>query len=67
MPAVYALNGAFYLVDRDIFLQKKSFIPVRTIAYQMPPGRSINLDTQDDWEILQAMLAAGYWEFEEYE
>jgi hypothetical protein len=33
----------------------------------MPFERSVNLDTIADWDILQAMLSAGYWDFEEYE
>lgn len=67
LQKVYALNGAFYLVDKRVFLREKSFIPARTISYHMPFERSVNLDTQADWDILQAMLAAGYWNFEEYE
>ncbi|MDA1327081.1 MAG: acylneuraminate cytidylyltransferase family protein [Proteobacteria bacterium] len=67
LSKVYALNGAFYLVDRGTFLREKSFIPTRTIAYQMPFERSVNLDTKADWNILQAMLSAGYWNFEEYD
>jgi N-acylneuraminate cytidylyltransferase len=63
---VYALNGAFYLVNRETFLREKSFIPARTIGYHMPFERSVNLDTPADWDILQAMLSAGYWDFEEY-
>ena len=67
LPKVYALNGAFDLVDRGTFLREKSFIPKRTIAYQMPFERSVNLDTQADWDILQAMLSAGYWNMEDYD
>jgi len=67
LAKVYALNGAFYLVDRGTFLREKSFIPARTIGYHMPFERSANLDTMSDWDILQAMLSAGYWDFEEYE
>ncbi len=67
LPKVYALNGAFYLVNRGTFLREKSFIPARTIGYHMPFERSVNLDTQAEWDVLQAMLSAGYWDFEEYE
>ena len=67
LPKLYALNGAFYLVDRAAFLREKSFIPAETIGYRMPFERSVNLDTGADWDILQAMLKSGYWKFEEYE
>lgn len=67
LPEVFALNGAFYLVDRDVFLSERRFIPRRTISYLMPPERSINLDTMTDLEVLYAMTAQGYWTYEEYE
>ena len=67
LTQVFALNGAFYLVDRDVFLRERSFIPERTIAYQMPAERSVNLDTPTDWQIMQAMISNGSWTFEEYD
>jgi CMP-N,N'-diacetyllegionaminic acid synthase len=65
LPQPYALNGAFYLVDRDVFLREGTFFPKRTIAYVMPVERSHNLDSLTDWQILEAMIAAGSWAVEE--
>ena len=67
LPDVYALNGAFYLISRDVFQREKTFLPPGTLPFVMPPERSLNLDTQVDWDILTAMTAAGHWRFEEYE
>lgn len=67
LPHAFVLNGAFYLVDRGVFLSTRSFLPTRTVAYLMPPERSINLDTETDWQILDAMLAKNYWTIEEYD
>lgn len=67
LPQPYALNGAFYLVDRDVFLREGTFFPRRTIAYVMPAERSHNLDSLTDWQILEAMIAAGFWTIEEFD
>ncbi len=67
MPDLFELNGAFYLIDRDVLLREQTFLPEPTLAFVMPPERSANLDTMTDWKILDAMLAAGHWEVEEYD
>lgn len=65
LPPVYAFNGAFYLIDRDVFLAGNSFLPPETVGFAMPPERSANLDTMTDWHILQAMVEKGHWPLEE--
>lgn len=64
MPELYELNGAFYLIDRDVLLAEKTFLPEGTMAFVMPPERSANLDTMTDWNVLDAMIAQGYWSLE---
>ena len=63
---VYVLNGAFYLVDLDVYLREKTFLPERTVPFVMPEERSANIDTPTDWQILNAMIAQGYWSVESY-
>ena len=60
----YALNGAFYAIVRSAFQNHGKFLPEGTIGFEMPPERSHNLDSQQDLQILTAMLAAGYWQME---
>jgi len=67
MSKTYEVNGAFYLIDLDKLQEARSFIPAGTKAYLMPQNRSANLDTTEDWEILQAMLETGRWSCEEFE
>lgn len=67
MSKTYEVNGAFYLIDLDLLRDTKSFIPAGTKAYLMPRERSVNLDTLEDWDILQAMLETGRWSCEEFE
>jgi CMP-N,N'-diacetyllegionaminic acid synthase len=64
LPQPYALNGAFYAIRRDVFLQQQRFLPEGTLGFEMPPQQSHNLDSTQDLEILQAMLAAGFWQME---
>lgn len=66
LPQPYALNGAFYLVERDLFLETGSFLPPGIKAYVMPEERSANIDTPTDWAVMTAMINAGVWTFEEY-
>lgn len=67
LPEVFVLNGAFYLIERDVFLRERTFLPDRTMPFVMPPAHSANLDTPEDWQILQAMVAQGYWTPEIYD
>ena len=64
-PDLYAFNGAFFLVDRDVLLEGGTFVPPRTLPFVMPPERSANLDTPMDLEIMEAMLASGRWTVED--
>jgi CMP-N,N'-diacetyllegionaminic acid synthase len=65
LPQPYALNGAFYAIQRDVFLARRSFFPDGTLAFEMPAGRSHNLDGPQDLQILEAMLKAGHWHLED--
>jgi CMP-N-acetylneuraminic acid synthetase len=67
MASLYELNGAFYLIDRDLLLSGRSFLPPGTLAYIMPTERSANLDTMTDWLVLEAMLAQGHWSMESHD
>jgi CMP-N-acetylneuraminic acid synthetase len=67
LPQPYRLNGAFYLISLAAFLREKRFMPARTLGFVMPPERSHNLDSLTDWQILEAMIAAGHWRAEEYD
>jgi len=54
LPSVYALNGAIYLVKRDVLLSKKSFYTKQTYGYIMLPERSVDIDTE--WDLYLANL-----------
>lgn len=66
LPKVYRLNGAFYLTHSSIVRNQKTFLPVKTIPYIMPPERSVNLDTTYDIYNLEALVDKKIVEIEEY-
>ena len=45
LPPVFAINGALYLVRRDVLLAQKTFYANPTYAYLMPAERSLDIDT----------------------
>lgn len=49
LPTAYALNGALYLARTEWLLKQGSFIGPETLGYVMPPERSVDLDTPQDW------------------
>lgn len=56
LPSVFILNGAIYLVKRDIVLQQRTFYTKKTYAYVMPHERSVDIDTISDLKQAEAEL-----------
>jgi CMP-N-acetylneuraminic acid synthetase len=58
LPAAYALNGAVFLNRTVALLAQRTMFPARTIAYVMPPSRSLDVDEPWDLEHAGLLLAA---------
>jgi len=56
LPPAYALNGALYLARTDWLLERRDFIGPETLAYIMPPERSVDLDTPQDWRWVEFLM-----------
>jgi N-acylneuraminate cytidylyltransferase/CMP-N,N'-diacetyllegionaminic acid synthase len=56
LPPAYVLNGAIYMNSRESLLEERTFIPKETLAYLMPPERSLDLDTLWDWHLAELIL-----------
>ena len=54
--SAYALNGALYLAKTDWLLQRQDFIGPETLGYVMPPERSVDLDTPQDWRWVEFLI-----------
>lgn len=48
LPAAYILNGAVYIADIVWLRKSLSFLTKETIAFIMPPDRSLDIDTKED-------------------
>lgn len=59
IPTVYALNGAVYVADVGWLLDRQTFVSDETLAYVMPKGRSIDIDTEADLAISAFYLSGG--------
>jgi CMP-N,N'-diacetyllegionaminic acid synthase len=56
LPATYVLNGAIYIAATGWFLNHKSFLTAETLGYVMPAEKSLDLDTEFDFELLDLHL-----------
>jgi N-acylneuraminate cytidylyltransferase len=58
LPPVFMLNGAIYFVRTEAFRRERTFRPVRTRAYVMPPERSVDIDTEMDWQLAELLFSS---------
>lgn len=56
LPNLYCSNGAIYILETAAILATKSWFPEPTVAYIMPPERSIDIDTLFDLKIADLLL-----------
>lgn len=57
LEPMYIRNGAIYATRRDVLMNKGSIKGKKSLAYIMPPERSINIDTLDDFFKAEKLLA----------
>jgi CMP-N,N'-diacetyllegionaminic acid synthase len=57
LPPTYQVNGAVYVVGSRWFREHRVFSDNETIAYVMPRERSIDVDSETDLIVAEALLA----------
>jgi len=58
LPPYYRLNGAIYIAKASKFLEQRSFFLEKNIyAYEMSQRKSIDIDTQLDFDIANYLLS----------
>lgn len=55
-PKSYVLNGAVYVATCENIISEKSFFQRKNIAFIMPKERSIDIDSQVDIDICEALI-----------
>ena len=58
MPGDLAPNGVVYLVRSSALRAHRTLFPPRTMPLVMSARTSIDIDTEDDWLVAEALLAA---------
>lgn len=53
---VYVINGAIYVAAVDWLRQHRTFVTPETVGFVMPPDRSLDLDTEEDFDRLRFQL-----------
>ncbi len=56
LPHVWCPNGALYLVKTAVLRRERTLLPRKTVAWDMPASRSIDVDVPDDLVIVEALL-----------
>ena len=60
LPPAYAINGAFYLVAPRYLREHQSFYAADMVPLIMnDPAECLDIDTEWDWRMAEAVLAAG--------
>ena len=55
-PAVYDMNGSIYAWWWDVLVRSRSVFPGRTLFYVMPRERSVDIDEETDFILVEALL-----------
>lgn len=56
LPVFYRINGVVFVAYSDYLRQKRSFYTRNTFAYIMPAERSVDIDSELDFQIAEALL-----------
>ena len=56
LPEYYLRNGAIYLTRTEVLRQQRSFKGSRCLGYLMPDERSVNIDSELDFLLAEAIL-----------
>lgn len=56
LPSAWHREGSVYVIRRDIVMRNNTLFGARVLGYPVEPSRSVNLDTNDDWEQAESLL-----------
>lgn len=60
LPELYCPTGAIWWMKADLLRQERNFhIPGRT-GWEIPWQRGLDIDTQDDWDLAEALFHLGF-------
>ena len=53
----YVPNGALFIAEAKFFKKEKTFYTESTLAYVMPPDKSVDIDNQIDFLVTEALVS----------
>jgi CMP-N,N'-diacetyllegionaminic acid synthase len=56
-PKCFDMNASFYVWKRDVLLASDTLFTPRTGLYVMPEERSVDIDSELDWRIVEMLMA----------
>jgi CMP-N,N'-diacetyllegionaminic acid synthase len=56
LPQLWRPTGAIFIGTASILREQQSLYTSRTLGYQMPPDRSVDIDSFDDWHLAEYLL-----------
>jgi N-acylneuraminate cytidylyltransferase len=54
LPASFVINGAIYVARVEWYRQHRGFLSPETVAWRMPPERSVDIDSEHDLAVARA-------------
>ncbi len=63
-PKVYAINGSFYIFDRDHLSSAKSLHCEREKIYVMNEVASVDIDREIDFKFIEFLIESGFFQFD---
>ena len=58
LPKVVLPNGAIYVARTDFLLKEKTFLSKNTVSYEMPTNRSLDIDSQLDFDFFTFLVTS---------
>lgn len=58
LPPAYHRDGAIYVARRDVIMEQHSLYGARVVGYLRDEGRSVDIDTPEDWAVAESMADA---------
>lgn len=55
-PVVYDMNAALFMWQKRAIIDYENLISHNTLLYEMPAARSIDIDSQTDWDFVEFMM-----------
>jgi CMP-N-acetylneuraminic acid synthetase len=59
LPPAFHREGSVYVVRWAVAMEGNSLYGERLAGYPIDPGRSVNIDTPEDWADAERLIAAG--------